>query len=107
VLALRYIDGLDFVELAERLGITAVAARQRAHRAREELVAACIEQTAIGENRSCPSVRSQMGRYLRGRLSRKVRAQMASHMASCDRCRRCYAELVDLYGHRLSAPERD
>jgi RNA polymerase sigma factor (sigma-70 family) len=107
VLALRYIDGLGFLELAELLGITAVAARQRAHRAREELIGACIEHTALSEDGSCRSTRSRMGRYLRGRLSRRAREQIASHLASCDRCRRCYAELVDLFGHRFSAPESD
>jgi RNA polymerase sigma factor (sigma-70 family) len=107
VLALRYIDGLGFLELAELLGITAVAARQRAHRAREELIGACIEQTALSEAGNCPSIRSRMGRYLRGRLSRKTRAQIASHLSSCERCRDCYAELVDLYGYRLAIPEAD
>lgn len=105
VLSLRYIDGLGFLELAELLGTTAVAARQRAHRAREELIGACIEQAALGHEGMCRSVRSRMGRYLRGRLSRKVRVQIASHLASCNRCQACYVELVDLYGDRLRAPE--
>lgn len=107
VLTLRYIDGLGFLELASLLGITAVAARQRAHRAREELIGACIEQTALTEAGTCGPIRSRMGRYLRGRLSRKARAHIASHLASCDRCRRCYLELVDLYGYRLVNPEAD
>ena len=102
VLGLRYIDGLGFLELAEILGITPVAARQRAHRAREELIGACIEQTALSDDGLCGSVRSRMGRYLRGRLSRKARAHIAKHLSSCDRCRDCYAELLDLYGHRLA-----
>jgi RNA polymerase sigma factor (sigma-70 family) len=107
VLTLRYIDGLGFLELASLLGITAVAARQRAHRAREELIGACIEQTALTDAGTCRSIRSRMGRYLRGRLSRKARAHIASHLSSCDRCRRCYLELVDLYGYRLVNPEAD
>jgi RNA polymerase sigma factor (sigma-70 family) len=107
VLSLRYIDGLGFLELASLLGITAVAARQRAHRAREELIGACIEQAALTEGGTCGPIRSRMGRYLRGRLSRKARAQIASHLASCDRCRSCYVELFDLYGYRLVNPEAD
>ena len=107
VLTLRYIDGLGFLELASLLGITAVAARQRAHRAREELIGACIEQTALTEAGTCGPIRSRMGRYLRGRLSRKARAHIAAHLASCDRCHRCYLELVDLYGYRLVNPEAD
>ncbi len=107
ILALRYVDGLGFLELAKRLGITAVAARQRAHRAREELIGATIEQAAWSDMGGCRSIRSRMGRYLRGRLSRKARAQIALHLASCQRCHDCYRELVDLYGYRLTIPEED
>ena len=102
ILRLRYIEGLGFSELADGLGITAVAARQRAHRAREELIGACIEQTAKRGAGSCKEMRSRFGRYLRGRLSRKIRAQIAAHLSLCESCRDCYQQLSDLYGHRLS-----
>ena len=107
ILALRYIEGLGFLELASLLGISAVAARQRAHRAREELIGACIEQAAVNERGGCEAIRSRMGRYLRGRLSRKARAQIASHLSRCERCSRCYHELVELYGYRLLNPGAD
>ncbi len=105
VLTLRYVEGLGFLELADQLGITPVAARQRAHRAREELVGACIERTARAGSGSCSTVRSRLGRYLRGRLSRRVRAEIVAHLGVCSRCKACYEELLDLYGYLLPSPE--
>jgi RNA polymerase sigma factor (sigma-70 family) len=105
VLLLRYVEGLGFLEVAEQLGITPVAARQRAHRAREELVGACIEQTAHAGTGSCSAVRARLGRYLRGRLSRRARADIAAHLARCGRCKDCYEELIDLYGYLLPSAE--
>jgi RNA polymerase sigma factor (sigma-70 family) len=105
VLLLRYVEGLGFLELAEQLGVTPVAARQRAHRAREELVGACIERTARAGTGSCSAVRSRLGRYLRGRLSRRVRADIVAHLNKCSRCKECYDELFDLYGYLLASPE--
>jgi RNA polymerase sigma factor (sigma-70 family) len=108
VLELRYVEGLGFLELADRLDISTVAARQRAHRAREELIGACIEYTALhDETGACASVRSRLGRYLRGRLTRRSRAQIAVHLAGCENCGRCYAQVVDLYGHLLGQAESD
>jgi RNA polymerase sigma-70 factor (ECF subfamily) len=102
ILSLRYIDGLGFVELAEHLGISAVAARQRAHRAREELIGACIEHVAVASDRgSCSKVRSRLGRYLRGRLNRKGRIQIEHHIHACSRCAQYYSEVLDLYGPLL------
>lgn len=105
ILRLRYVDGLGFVDLATHLGITAVAARQRAHRAREELIGACIEGTANTGAPNCSAVRSRLGRYLRGRLSRRARAEIATHLHECRRCRDCHEELIDLYGDLLAKPE--
>jgi RNA polymerase sigma-70 factor (ECF subfamily) len=108
VLELRYVQGLGFLELADRLEISTVAARQRAHRAREELIGACIEFTALKEEQGvCGSVRAKLGRYLRGRLTRRSRAQISLHLASCDDCGRCYAQVLDLFGHLLRETESD
>ena len=107
VLELRYVDGLGFLELSEQLGITPVAARQRAHRAREELVGLCIEHTASGGFRTCRPVRSKLGRYLRGQLTRKMRAQIAAHLTTCSPCADCYQQLRDLYGDRIVLPGVD
>jgi len=99
ILSLRYVNGFTFVELAGQLGISAVAARQRAHRAREELIAACIEHIAVTTDASeCAKVRSRLGRYLRGRLNRNSRLQIERHIEACAGCARYYAEVVDMYG---------
>jgi RNA polymerase sigma factor (sigma-70 family) len=102
ILSLRYIHGFGFVELAEQLGISPVAARQRAHRAREELIGACIEHIgAASDTGACSRVRSRLGRYLRGRLSGNSRAQIESHIRACSRCAQYYTEVVELYGYLL------
>jgi RNA polymerase sigma factor (sigma-70 family) len=106
VIWLRYVDGLDYQALACQLGITPVAARQRAHRAREELISACMELVAEGGEGKCRLMRGRLGRYHRGLLSRKVRAEVALHLGACAGCASCYEQLVDLYGHRLSGAER-
>jgi RNA polymerase sigma factor (sigma-70 family) len=101
VIQLRYVEALGFPELARRLAITPVAARQRAHRAREELVGACMDRTASGGLEDCKPVRLRLGRYHRGLLSRKVRSEVAVHLEGCSACRSCYEQLIDLYGHRI------
>jgi RNA polymerase sigma-70 factor (ECF subfamily) len=105
VLLLRYVEGLGFVELAERLAVSPVAARQRAHRAREELISACIELTAHSAADRCSSVRSRLGRYLRGRLSAKARVEIRRHIDCCRSCRECLTQLLDLYGPLLTPSE--
>ncbi|MSO18813.1 MAG: sigma-70 family RNA polymerase sigma factor [Acidimicrobiia bacterium] len=101
IIELRYVEGLEFQNLADRLGISAVAARQRAHRAREELVGACMEIVACHGEGLCRTVRSRLGRYHRGLLSRSVRSEVEIHLEECEPCFSCYDQLIDLYGHRL------
>jgi RNA polymerase sigma-70 factor (ECF subfamily) len=108
ILLLRYVDGLSYAELAERLRISTVAARQRAHRAREELIGACIDETARARSPGrCTFVRGRLGRYLRGRLNKRSRAQIALHLEECQSCGECYVQLMDLYGHLLRRSETD
>jgi RNA polymerase sigma-70 factor, ECF subfamily len=102
VLELRYIEELDFPDLAQRLGISQVAARQRAHRAREELVGACMDRAARAGTGECGRVRLRLGRFHRGMLSRGTRSEVAEHLASCAACASCYEQLIELYGHRIS-----
>ena len=105
MLLLRYVEGLGFVELSNRLGITPVATRQRAHRAREELIGACIEHTAQSGSRTCSAIRARLGRYLRGRLNLKTRTEVQNHLDGCKQCSDCLAQLVDLYGPLLTIRE--
>jgi RNA polymerase sigma-70 factor (ECF subfamily) len=98
VIRLRYFEGLDYHELSTQLGVTPVAARQRAHRAREVLVSACMEHAAAGGEGACSEVRRRLGRYHRGLLTKKTRAQISRHLSSCMACTSCYEQVVDLYG---------
>ncbi|HZP31587.1 MAG TPA: sigma-70 family RNA polymerase sigma factor [Acidimicrobiia bacterium] len=100
VIWLRYVDRLDYAALGARLGVSAAAARQRVHRARDQLVAACIDADATGGTGPCREARGRMGRYYRGKLTRGVRAQMQEHLDTCELCRECYSQLVDVYGRR-------
>ena len=101
IIDLRYLEGLSFPELAERLSISPVAARQRAHRAREELIGLCMEHAATSGAGKCTTVRRRLGRYHRGLLSQKTRSEVGLHLAGCPACQSCYEQLIDLYGHRL------
>ena len=107
VIRLRYLESLDYHDLAARLEISPVAARQRAHRAREELVSACMELVAQSGEGVCRQVRGRLGRFHRGLLTRKVRAELEVHLDGCEACRNCYEQVVDLYGQRLSPPGSD
>lgn len=98
IIELRYGEQLDYHHLSERLGITPVAARQRVHRAREELVSACMEKVAEAGPGDCRDVRVRLGRYHRGLLSKPVRVQLARHLEGCASCVSCYDQLLDLYG---------
>lgn len=100
IIELRYGEQLDYLTLSERLGITPVAARQRVHRAREELVSACMEKVAETGPEGCRDVRIRLGRYHRGLLSRPVREQLSRHLDRCVACASCYDQLLDLYGTR-------
>jgi len=106
VIELRYGERLDYHTISERLGITPVAARQRVHRAREELVTACMEKVAESGPEDCRDVRVRLGRYHRGLLSRPVRAQLARHLELCEGCTSCYEQLLDLYGSRSPGVSR-
>ena len=100
VIWLRYVDRLDYATLGARLGVTAAAARQRVHRARDQFVAACIDVDAAGGSGECREVRVRMGRFYRGKLTRGMRTTMESHLDECALCRECYTQLVDIYGRR-------
>jgi RNA polymerase sigma-70 factor (ECF subfamily) len=106
ILQLRYLEGLGFPELAARLAISPVAARQRAHRAREELIGACMDQAATAGDGACRPVRRRLGRYHRGLLGRKLRAQVVTHLDACEACASCYEQLVDLYGQRIGGSDQ-
>ncbi len=104
VIWLRYVDRLDYETVGARLAISAAAARQRVHRAREQLVAACIDADATGGTGTCRETRLRMGHFYRGRLNDGARTRMQAHLDECHRCTECYTQLVDVYGRRPREP---
>lgn len=99
LLALRYVELLDYAAIGERLGITAPTARQRVHRAMEQLRTACF--TADPEapsTRVCHLTRVRLGRYARGALPNRIATRVTLHLIDCDDCRAVYADLTEVLG---------
>ncbi len=107
IIRLRYVEEMRFPDLARELSISSVAARQRAHRAREELVGACMDRAAQAGLGDCKPIRVRLGRYHRGLLSQKLRAEMSLHLEECAACHSCYGQLIELYGHRIGRSHLD
>jgi RNA polymerase sigma-70 factor (ECF subfamily) len=96
---LRYVELLDFADIGLRLGITPSTARQRVHRAREHLIAACFAADPDDSSSNvCRMTRFRLARFLRSGLTRRVAARVALHLRNCAPCRDEYVLLADLYG---------
>ena len=96
---LRYVELLDYSDIATRLGITPSTARQRVHRAREQLLGACFDADPDDTSaRVCRMTRFRLARYVRAALTRRIAARVALHLRACEPCRDEYTQLADLYG---------
>jgi len=96
---LKYVERLDYAEIGLRLGITPSTARQRVHRAREQLLGVCFAADPDdGTARVCRMTRFRLARFVRSTLSRRISARVALHVRSCEPCRDEYSQLADLYG---------
>lgn len=97
LLQLRYVEHLDYATIGERLGISAPTARQRVHRATEQLRSACFsadsEQTA---RRVCHLTKVRLARYARGVLAGRVAERVTDHLLACDDCMHSYEQLIDV-----------
>ncbi len=97
ILQLRHVEHLDYAAIGERLGISAPTARQRVHRATEQLRSACFtadtEQTA---RRVCHLTKVRMARYARGVLAHRVAERVTEHLRDCDDCMDSYVQLIDV-----------
>ena len=97
LLQLRYVEHLDYAAIGERLGISAPTARQRVHRATEQLRSACFtadsEQSA---RRVCHLTKVRLARYARGVLAGRVAERVTEHLRSCDDCMDSYGQLIDV-----------
>jgi len=99
LIELRYVEHLDYATIGARLGISAPTARQRVHRAREQLRTACFaEEPETTNNRVCHITRVRLGRYARGVLPGRVGSRVTVHLLGCDECRSIYSNLVDVLG---------
>jgi RNA polymerase sigma factor (sigma-70 family) len=99
LIQLRYVERLDYAAIGNELGISAATARQRVHRAREQLRTACFDAgPATTSARVCQLTRVRLARYIRGALSRRISARVTLHVRTCDDCRASYSQLIDLFG---------
>jgi RNA polymerase sigma factor (sigma-70 family) len=99
LLALRYVERLDYAAIGERLGITAPTARQRVHRAMEQLRTACFAvEPETANARVCHLTKVRLGRYARGALSSRIAERVTLHLIDCDGCRSVYSDLTDVLG---------
>lgn len=99
LLALRYVERLDYAAIGERLGITAPTARQRVHRAMEQLRTACFAvEPEAPTTRVCHLTKVRLGRYARGALSSRIATRVTLHLIDCDECRSVYSDLTDVLG---------
>lgn len=97
LLHLRYVEHLDYAAIGSRLGISAPTARQRVHRATEQLRSACFsadsEQTA---RRVCHLTKVRLARYARCVLAGRVAERVTEHLRACDDCMRAYEQLIEV-----------
>ena len=97
LLQLRYVEHLDYAAIGERLGISAPTARQRVHRATEQLRTACFsvenEQT---DRRVCHLTKVRLARYARGVLSSRVSERVTGHLQECTDCLGSYDQLIEV-----------
>jgi len=99
LLALRYVERLDYTAIGERLGITPPTARQRVHRAMEQLRTACFAvEPDTSSARVCHLTRVRLGRYARGVLSNRIATRVTLHLGGCSPCRSIYLDLTEVLG---------
>ena len=99
LIRLRYLEHLDYAGIGEQLGISGATARQRVHRAREQLRTACFDAgPETTSTRVCQLTKVRLGRYVRDALSRRIASRVTLHLRACDACHASYSQLIDLYG---------
>lgn len=111
LIALRYVEKLDYATIGARLGVSAPTARQRVHRAREKLRTACFAEDPDSPNkRVCHITRVRLARFARGVLPGRVAARVTLHLRACQDCRDCYTNLIHVLGvdpHPEAFPEAE
>ena len=92
VLILRDVEGLTAPEVAEVLGVSVQAVKNRLHRARLSVrahVAPLLQVPADSSvaPRTCPDVLTLFSQHLEDEISAEVCAEMERHLDVCARCR--------------------
>lgn len=91
-------QGLTATELAETVGITLAAAKQRIRRGRMILVSQLAEASSTpirtGVPMRCWEARAQVSDYLDGDLDPRGATLLEEHLARCQTCPPLYASLV-------------
>jgi RNA polymerase sigma-70 factor (ECF subfamily) len=99
LLSLRFVELLDYEAIGRRLGITAPTARQRVHRAMEQLRTACFAvEPETQSSRVCHLTMVRLGRYARGALAARIASRVTMHLIDCDQCRSSYVNLTEVLG---------
>jgi RNA polymerase sigma-70 factor (ECF subfamily) len=99
VLVLHDVEGWTVRSIAERLGISLPAAKQRLRRGRMMLVSALAagaerREALRGVPLRCWDARRRVSDYLDGALPARERAALEAHLATCPTCPPLFAALV-------------
>lgn len=88
VLGLTIVEERTLSRAAAALGISVSATTSLAHRAREGLRVAYLQQYVDHAAPGCEEAASELGRYARGTLNATARARVDRHIATCADCTR-------------------
>lgn len=111
-LVLHDVEGWTVAEIAELLGITVAAAKQRLRRGRMALVTALAggaerREALEGVPLNCWDARRHVSDYLDRDLDPDLAEQVEAHLRTCPTCPPLYAALVGVHGElgRLRDPD--
>ncbi len=86
VLVLRDIEQMSSEEIADRLGLTSAAVRQRLHRARKYVAETLSPELCGAEGMTCGGRLDLLFDMIDGMLAEDVREPVLTHVAECDTC---------------------
>ncbi len=98
------VEGRKPGEVADLLGMRAGAVSSLAHRAREGLRRAYLDQHVVAEaaTSDCSWTRARLSQYVRSDLSTRAEEKVAAHIGGCEECLAAYLQ-VDRVNRKLAA----
>lgn len=98
------VEGRKPGEVADLLGMRAGAVSSLAHRAREGLRRAYLDQHVVAETAAsdCAWTRARLSQYVRSDLSARAEEKVAAHIGACEECLAAYLQ-VDRVNRKLAA----